>query len=84
MYERRFNEHFYREERKNLKLLDVSHDTQRYENAVNEWNEGIRIKEEYHAKRFTAAAPEPLMIAPEPTAPTAKTDLREVMRRRFR
>lgn len=83
MYERRFNEHFYREERKNLKLLDVSHDTQRYENAVSDWEKGIRIKEEYHAKRFTAAAPEPVSVA-APTEPTAKTDLREVMRRRFR
>ena len=87
MYERRFNEHFYREERKNLKLLDVSHDTQRYENAVSDWEEGIRIKEEYHAKRFTAASePEPVPIAPETelNSLTAKTDLREVMRRRFR
>ncbi|MER5733995.1 relaxase/mobilization nuclease domain-containing protein [Streptomyces sp. NPDC002138] len=60
MYEHNFYIDNYRERLEKNRFLDVSADNDRYTKAVAELEEGIRIKQEYHADRFTTPAPSPV------------------------
>ena len=57
MYEYDFYTDVYRNGLEKGRNLDVSKDTKRYELAIEDLEEGIRIKKEYHADRFKTPAP---------------------------
>lgn len=65
MYESDFYADNYRERIEKSELIDISRNQYRYEEAIEELEEGIRIKKEYHANRFTTAAPEPASMTAE-------------------
>lgn len=69
MYEYDFYADVYRNGLEKGRNLDVSKDTKRYELAIEDLEEGIRIKKEYHADRFKTLAPAP--------APALMTELQQ-------
>ncbi|MGP5505568.1 hypothetical protein [Psychrobacter celer] len=65
MYEYDFYTDVYRNGLEKGRNLDVSKDTKRYELAIEDLEEGIRIKKEYHADRFKTPAPAPALMTAE-------------------
>ena len=65
MYEYDFYADVYRNGLEKGRNLDVSKDTKRYELAIEDLEEGIRIKKEYHADRFKTPAPAPALMTAE-------------------
>lgn len=71
MYEYDFYADVYRNGLEKGRNLDVSKDTKRYELAIEDLEEGIRIKKEYHADRFKTPAPAPVLMTAQLQQPNS-------------